>query len=314
MPLLKIHLFLQPHLSLDLSIRVNRTAVPPKAKAAPVIPGPSRAIPKLRPSQKARPKPKDRELDEIDFPTLEASFRLEREGFPERTREVTVCSWTTEQWRLWNQNQQASRSPPLAPAPSSAPLAILDETPNATASGDAAADWANDTLFDGADAGDNASGSADIATIPSFPSDERRQTTGVLLSYDFHNVLDCSWHHTHLFRERLWQEKPYWIRIRELVLSYSGVARAQETQRVLHRELPGVEFVRTNRPKGRSGKCALLTRLLRERGCTRVGHIDDRSDICEEITAGGLKAFCLDYEKVWISDLVPEIVAWMRTL
>ena len=92
-------------------------------------------------------------------------------------------------------------------------------------------------------------------------------------------------------RERLWQEKPYWIRRRELVLSYSGVARAQETQRVLHRELPGVEFVRTNRPTGRSGKCALLTRLLRGRGCTRVGHIDDRSDICEEITAGVLRRF-----------------------
>ena len=38
----------------------------------------------------------------------------------------------------------------------------------------------------------------------------------VLISYDYHNVLDMHWADTREFRERVFQEKPPWVDIQEL--------------------------------------------------------------------------------------------------
>ncbi|CAE7387680.1 clh-3 [Symbiodinium sp. CCMP2592] len=64
---------------------------------------------------------------------------------------------------------------------------------------------------------------------------------------------------------RILRDNLSWVDIRELVLSFSGAARAQETQRVLHRELPGIEFIRFRNPTGRAGKSEILQQIRRQR-------------------------------------------------
>ena len=132
-----------------------------------------------------------------------------------------------------------------------------------------------------------------------------------VLSYDFHNVLDMHWADTREFRERIFQEKPPWVDIQELVLSFSGVARARESQATLRRELPGIEFVRSRDLVGRE---AILRRFNRERHCDYTCHIDDRSDIVEDVRGAGLTAFHLDYRNVWLSELASDIVSWLWSL
>ena len=127
----------------------------------------------------------------------------------------------------------------------------------------------------------------------------------VLLSYDYHNVLDCCWTDTHDFRERILTDNPHWIHLTELVLSFSGAARAEETQRALQRELLGMEFIRSGNPTGRAGNSEILQRLRRQRNCAHIGHVDDRDDICTEIRAAGLAAFHLPFASAWLSELAP---------
>ena len=116
------------------------------------------------------------------------------------------------------------------------------------------------------------------------------------------------------FRDRIFREKPPWVAIQELVLSFSGVDRARESQATLRREIPGIEFVRSRNPVGRDGKGAIWLRISLERRCNHTCHIDDRSDIVEDVRGAGLTAYHLDYRNVWSSELASDIITWLWSL
>ena len=140
---------------------------------------------------------------------------------------------------------------------------------------------------------------------------DERPTLHVLLSYDYHNVFDMHWPDTRDFRDRIFREKPPWVAIQELVLSFSS-DRARESQATLRREIPDIEFVRFRNPVGRQGKGAIWISWERRRNHTC--HVDDRSDIVEDVRGARLTAHHLDYRNVWLSELASDIITWLWSL
>ena len=119
------------------------------------------------------------------------------------------------------------------------------------------------------------------------------------------------WPDTRDFRDRIFREKPPWVAIQELVLSFSS-DRARESQATLRREIPDIEFVRFRNPVGRQGKGAIWISWERRRNHTC--HVDDRSDIVEDVRGARLTAHHLHYRNVWLSELASDIITWLWSL
>ena len=97
----------------------------------------------------------------------------------------------------------------------------------------------------------------------------------VLVSLDFHKVLDLHFGDSRDFLRQIGEQCPDHLRLDPIVVSYSGVERGRQTRATMRRELPGVPVVITTGAVGKHGKGAALADLARERSADCVCHIDD---------------------------------------
>eukprot|EP00439_Symbiodinium_sp_Y106_P037003 s6176_g4.t1 len=196
-----------------------------------------------------------------------------------------ISDWTTEQWQTYNRvtehlNQQ--EAPPSGPPPS------VEARPSASSS--------------------SSSGAAVIFNAP-----VARRELRVLVSLDFHKVLDLDFNDSRAFLQQVHDQCPGHIRLDPVVVSYSGAERGRQTRATMDHELPGVPVFITTHALWRRGKGAALMDVARDRNADLVCHVDDRWDIIQDVKKAGCAGFHL-LADVWLSELAHPVVQWLRSL
>ena len=142
---------------------------------------------------------------------------------------------------------------------------------------------------------------------------EVREDIPVLISLDFSGVLNIHFQDSRDFLDRLNAERPSHVKLKFICTSYSGTERAKETRQSMASELPGVPVYITSSPTGRPGKGAFIKRLMDRRSDHFACHLDDRSDIVRDVEAYGVHAILVS-PNTWLTDLVPTVLSWLRSL
>ena len=127
----------------------------------------------------------------------------------------------------------------------------------------------------------------------------------VLVSLDWHGVLDKSFGDSHTFLDQLRSVPGFEVHI--CILSYPGTRRGTENKETA---APGVPFYRTNRPED---KPWYLEWLTQEFEAERAIHLDDREDICEWVDEYGPEyKSLLVRSHVRLSSLASRVVRWIQ--
>ncbi|CAE7193560.1 unnamed protein product [Symbiodinium natans] len=142
---------------------------------------------------------------------------------------------------------------------------------------------------------------------------EVREDIPVLISLDFSGVLNIHFQDSRDFLDRLNAERPSHVKLKFICTSYSGTERAKETRQSMASELPGVPVYITSSPTGRPGKGAFIKRLMDRRSDHFACHLDDRSDIVRDVEAYGVHGILVS-PNTWLTDLVPTVLLWLRSL
>ena len=130
----------------------------------------------------------------------------------------------------------------------------------------------------------------------------------VLVSLDWHGVLDKSFADSRVFLDRLRGVPGFEVHI--CILSYSGTRRGTENKETAARVFPGIPFYRTNRPED---KAWYLEWLTQEFEAERAIHLDDREDICEWVDEYGPEyKSLLVPAHVCLSSLASRVVRWIK--
>ena len=101
----------------------------------------------------------------------------------------------------------------------------------------------------------------------------------VLVTLDWHKVVDKDFRDSRSFIEAIDQTQG--VEVCWAIVSYSGLRRGRENKATSARIFPGVPFYRTDTPEE---KAPYVRWLAREYQAVRAIHIDDRSDLCEQIS------------------------------